>query len=44
MYLFSAPKIEGMDLEEISLANARLSKYQAEQDEIYERIKPHIKQ
>lgn len=43
MYLLSVPKIKGMDYEEILLANVHLGKHKAEQDETYERLKPHIK-
>jgi hypothetical protein len=37
MYLFSSPKIIGMDYEEVTLANTQMSKHQAEKDEIYEK-------
>lgn len=43
MYLRSLPKIEGMGLEEILLANARLRKHEEENGEIYNKIKKHIK-
>lgn len=43
MYLLSLPKIHGMDFEEIKLASAQLSKHEADQNEIYEKLKPHIK-
>jgi hypothetical protein len=43
MYLFSLPKIKGMDYDEIALANGQLSKRKAEQNETYEKIKPYIK-
>lgn len=43
MYLISLPKIEGMDFEEVLLANGRLSEHERNQTEIYEKLKPHIK-
>src|SRR4051794_31057713 len=43
MYLFSLPKITGMDYDEIVSASAQMSKHKAEQNEIYEKLKPHIK-
>jgi hypothetical protein len=43
MYLVSLPKITGMDYDEIVLASAQMSKHKADQDEIYEKLKPHIK-
>lgn len=43
MYLFSLQKLEGMDFEEVLLANGQLRKHMAEQNEIYEKLKPHIK-
>ncbi|MBV7508449.1 hypothetical protein KW850_24850 [Bacillus sp. sid0103] len=43
MYLFSLPKITGMSYDEIVKASAEMGKHKAEQDEIYEKLKPHIK-
>jgi hypothetical protein len=43
MYLFSLPKINELDYGDVTLANAQMSKHQAEKDEIYEKIKPLIK-
>jgi hypothetical protein len=43
MYLFSAPKINGMELEEVLLASGRLSNLKEKKNEIYERVKPYIK-
>lgn len=43
MYLFSLPKLEGMDFEEVLLANGQLRKHMKEQNEIYEKLKTHIK-
>ncbi|QIZ09401.1 hypothetical protein HFZ78_24180 [Priestia megaterium] len=43
MYLVSLPNITGMDYDEIVLASAQMSKHKADQDEIYEKLKPHIK-
>jgi len=43
MYLRSLPRIEGMELDEILMANARMSQHEHENSEIYQKIKPHIK-
>lgn len=43
MYLFSIPKINGMTLDSILLANIHLREHEAKKDEIYEKIKGHIK-
>jgi hypothetical protein len=43
MFLISLPKIEGMDYDEVQMANLHLSNLQTEQNEIYEKVKPHIK-
>ena len=43
MYLYSAPKIDGMNLQEVLVANGRLSELKEEQNEIYVRVKPYIK-
>ncbi|HAQ08578.1 MAG TPA: hypothetical protein DCR24_14065 [Bacillus bacterium] len=43
MYLRSLPRIEGMGLDEILLASARLRKHEEENSEIYNKIKNHIK-
>jgi hypothetical protein len=43
MYLFSVPKIEGMDLDDILVASGSLSNLEEEQKETYERVKPYIK-
>ncbi|WP_416150318.1 hypothetical protein ACM26V_04875 [Salipaludibacillus sp. HK11] len=43
MYLFSLPKIEGMEYDEIQSANARLRQLEEAQNETYEKVKPHIK-
>lgn len=43
MYLFSAPKLEGMDLDDVFKVNSELSRLEKEQDEIYEKVKPFIK-
>ncbi|MDQ6598779.1 hypothetical protein E2K98_13190 [Bacillus salipaludis] len=42
MYLFSAPKIDGMNFEDVLLANGRFHKLE-EGDMLYERLKPYIK-
>jgi len=43
MYLFSAPKIEGMELREVLSANARLIKLKEENNETFHKIKAYIK-
>jgi hypothetical protein len=43
MYLYSLPKVEGMDLDEILSANIHLREHEAEQSNVYEKIKGHIK-
>lgn len=43
MYLYSVPKVEGMDLDEILSANIHLREHEAEQSNVYEKIKGHIK-
>lgn len=43
MYLLSVPKISGMELEDILLANCHLGKLEEEGGELYEKIKGHIK-
>jgi hypothetical protein len=43
MYLFSLPKISGMDYDQIVLANRYLTEPENLQNEMYERVKPHIK-
>jgi hypothetical protein len=43
MNLFSLPKIEGMTLDEILLANIYLHEHEAKKNAIYEKIKSHIK-
>jgi hypothetical protein len=43
MYLFSAPKIEGMELEEILLASAKLNVHSKENNEKFHKIKDYIK-
>ncbi|PYZ94961.1 hypothetical protein CR194_05445 [Salipaludibacillus keqinensis] len=43
MYLVSLPKIEGMDYYEVHSASADLGELEEEQNEIYRKIKPHIK-
>jgi hypothetical protein len=43
MYLRSLPKVEGMELVEILMADANLHKHEEENSEIYHKIKKHIK-
>jgi hypothetical protein len=43
MYLLSVPKINGMELEDILLANCHLGRLEEEGGELYERVKKHIK-
>lgn len=43
MYLMSVPKISGMELEDILLANSHLKRLEEEGGELYERVKEHIK-
>ncbi|WP_462411736.1 hypothetical protein [Neobacillus sp. Marseille-QA0830] len=43
MYLFSLPKISGMTYEEIKAADLNLSEHKANQDEVYQKVKPHLK-
>lgn len=43
MYLRSLPRIEGMDLDQILSAQANLHKHEKENDEMYQKIKMHIK-
>ncbi|RPF50091.1 hypothetical protein [Aquisalibacillus elongatus] len=44
MHLYSAPKIEGMELDEIIKANNQLSILENEDRETYLKVKDHIKQ
>ncbi|XJZ25696.1 hypothetical protein ACF5W4_09730 [Bacillota bacterium Lsc_1132] len=43
MYLISVPKIEGLTFDETLIAIGRVHEHKAARDEIYEKIKPHIK-
>ncbi|WP_342431693.1 hypothetical protein [Neobacillus sp. FSL H8-0543] len=43
MYLISLPKIEGMDYEEVHIANAYLHQHETEQNETYQKLKPYVK-
>lgn len=43
MYLMSVPKIEGMDLDDVLMASGHLSTLEEEKNEVYEKVKPHIK-
>jgi hypothetical protein len=43
MYLYSAPKIEGMDLDEILAANAHLAVLEKENMNLYQKVKGYIK-
>ncbi len=43
MYLLSVPKIEGMDSDEVQMANAYLRQHESEQNETYQKLKPHVK-
>src|SRR4051812_12753116 len=43
MYLFSAPRINGMNLDQVLMASRQIGKNQKEQDEIFEKVKPYIK-
>lgn len=43
MYLISAPKIEGMELEEILLASAKLAHLRKENNETFLKVKDYIK-
>jgi asparagine synthetase B (glutamine-hydrolysing) len=43
MYLRSLPRIEGMEMNEILIANARMHQHEQENSEVYQKIKPHIK-
>jgi hypothetical protein len=43
MYLYSIPKIEGLTLEEILLANIHLREHEARNDAVFAKIKDHIK-
>ncbi|MGJ9384349.1 hypothetical protein [Salipaludibacillus sp. CF4.18] len=43
MYLFSLARIEGMDYVEIHSVNMRLRELEEKQNDIYQKVKPHIK-
>jgi len=43
MYLCSLPRIEGMDYDEVHSTNVHLRELEEEQNDIYRKVKPHIK-
>ena len=43
MYLFTIPRIEGMDLEQLLLVDGNLVKWEKEGNELYEKVKGYIK-
>ncbi len=43
MYLFAAPKIEGLELKEICWSNANLTTLKKEKSELYFKIKDYVK-